>query len=176
MNIRQIVLQQLERFVDQGPEAVEAVILNRNGQKRYILATEFEAGQVTISFDDFDRYSLALHSLEVSHNVADDEAFDLEAQARHIVDQVTYLEETLTLIEIDEAAKMAQVRSETPTELDGTISYWEAVIAGDTKPVTTLSRYEWEAEQSERAIVAHPITLGTIARIAGDLAGSVEQE
>ncbi|NJN94675.1 MAG: hypothetical protein HC875_11570, partial [Anaerolineales bacterium] len=118
MNLDKRVIEQLEQLVTKGPKQVDAVILNSAQQQGYIVGVPAEAGEpsAAINLEAYDRYSVALRQLEVSHEqTALPEDYDPVAHVRRcaerVVQRLTYLEEPLILLELDPAEKLAQLRS-----------------------------------------------------------------
>ncbi len=181
MTINQRVTQHLEKLAQQGPKAVEAVILTSPRQKGYImgLPSEKKAPAVTLTLKDYDRYSATLRKLEVNLPVGIGNNGATEAYLRHCVQQVaqrlTYLESPLVLLELDASQTQAQLRSDPPTQTDEEIHYWESLINLTPLPKISLAHYRWIANQHEREIIAYPATFITLGRLAQDLALSLSE-
>lgn len=181
MEISTRVVKRLEEFISKGPEQAEAIVLDSPQQKGYIVAVpneEMEFG-ITVTFRDYDRYSVVLRTLEVSHNVASLNGSS-EDYLHHCADQITqrlsYLEEPMALVELDEGAGLAQLRTEPIQQAEDTIIYWEALLRINPDPKVSLSRYRWTPDQRDREVLEYPATVGIIGRMAADLAASLAQE
>jgi len=173
MKLSQRIVQHLEQFTAQGPQAVDAAII-RDG-KAYIigLPAEGDGPSVALTIADYDRYSVTLLNVEV--NQATDEAQALEQYAEQVARRLTYLEEPLTLLELAEEDNLAQLRSQAPSEADEVITYWEALIWNKPQPRATLARYRWSPDQPDRQAIPYPATFTQVARMAEDLAASLEE-
>ena len=180
MNIGQQVIKQLERFVAEGPKAVDAVLL-KEGQG-YIIGVSSDGAEaaIAITVRDFDRYSLTLRRLEVTQ--PGEAALDLAGYAAQVSARLTYLEEPLALVEIDtsEASEasdhVAILRSQPPRQTGQEIVYWEAVVHPTPQPQVSLARYRWSPQQPGREVCYHPLTFGTVGRLAEDLALSLSNQ
>ncbi|MCB0153729.1 MAG: hypothetical protein KDF65_02955 [Anaerolineae bacterium] len=172
MNINQQVTELLERFVAEGPKAVEAVLLDGESQG-YIVGVNNgdDRASVSITVRDFDRYSLNLRRLEVTQPGA--ATLDLAGYAGQIAGRLTYLEEPLALIEIDAVEDAAILRSEPPHQTGDEIAYWEAVVHTLPEPHVRLARYRWSPHQPQREVGHQPLTFGTVGRLAADIALSL---
>lgn len=174
MKISKRVAEQLDRFVAHGPQAVEAAIIEVEGQRAYIVGLPAEGAEphLALTVADYDRYSVTLLNLEV--NLPQAEASqDLQHYAAQVAKRITYLEEPLSLVELATEQNLAQLRSQPPQQEDGSVTYWEALIWTKPQPRATLTRYRWSPGQKEREAVAYPATITLAGRMAEDLAGSL---
>lgn len=172
MHISQQVIKQLERFVAEGPKAVEAILLDGESQGYIVGVSNGDDGaSVSITVRDFDRYSLNLRRLEVTQ--PGPAALDLAGYAAQVAERLTYLEEPLALIEIDAAQDAAILRSEPPHQTGEEITYWEAVVHTAPQPHVSLARYRWSPPQPQREVCHQPLTFGTVGRLAADIALSL---
>jgi hypothetical protein len=172
MNIGQQVIKQLERFVAEGPKAVEAVLLDGESQGYIVGVSNGDDGaSVSITVRDFDRYSLNLRRLEVTQPGA--ATLDLAGYAAQVAERLTYLEEPLALIEIDMAQDAAILRSEPPHQTGEEIAYWEAVVHTIPRPHVGLARYRRNPPQPQREVCHQPLTFGTVGRLVADIALSL---
>lgn len=183
MNLDKRVIEQLEQLVTKGPKQVDAVILNSAQQQGYIVGVPAETGgpSAAITLEAYDRYSVALRQLEVSHKQdALPEDYDPVAYVRRCaeraVQRLTYLEEPLILLELDPAEKLAQLRSAPPGQDGETLAYWELFIRATPQLHARLTRYRWQPDKHEREQVVYPATFAALGRIAQDLALSIIEE
>lgn len=137
-----------------------------------VTVTEADGTTATATVADSDRYSVTIDKLTVATPTSDNGP-SLADAAQNVIDNVTYLDETFALVELDEEEGVAQLRSETPDTDGDTINYWEAVINDKAQPQADLTRYEWSPNQADRQPVAHPLTHKTVGRLAKDLADSL---
>ncbi|MCK6625178.1 MAG: hypothetical protein L6R45_08375 [Anaerolineae bacterium] len=183
MNLDKRVIKQLEQLVTKGPKQVEAVILNSAQQQGYIVGVPAEAQgpSASITLEAYDRYSVALRQLEVSHEQStlpedSDPVAYLRRCAERAVQRLTYLEEPLILLELDPAEKLAQLRSDPPRQEGEKLTYWEVFIRATPHLHVRLSRYRWQPDKPEREQITYPATFATLGRIAQDLALSIIEE
>lgn len=180
MNLDKRVVAQLEQLAAKGPKSIDAVILNPP-QQGYLVGVpmaEQEPG-AAITLEAYDRYSVSLRQLEVSHSPSSapqsrDEAY-LRRSAERATSRLTYLEEPLLLLELDPAEKLAQLRSDPPQQEDEALTYWEIFISAEPQPRARLARYRWQPGQG-REQITYPATFATLGRLAQDLALSLIEE
>lgn len=180
MNLDKRVIEQLEQLALKGPKQVEAVILNSAQQQGYIVGVPAGAEEpsAALTLEAYDRYSVALRQLEVSHQQVvllegSDPAAYLRRCAERAVQRLTYLEEPLLLLELDPAEKLAQLRSDPPQPDGEARIYWELFIRARPQRHARLTRYRWQPGKPEREQVTYPATFATLGRIAQDLALSI---
>ncbi len=176
MNISKQVSERLETLGTKGPNQIDAVVLDSAQQPGYIVGVPIEEYNLGISLtlQGYDRYSVTLRQLEVSHNVAAPAGQEIDDKLRQWIEQISqrlsYLEEPLTLLELDKEAKVAQLRSVSPHQDGEELTYWEAMIHAAPQPRVSLTRYYWSPDRSEREVAVYPVTFGTVSRIAQDVA------
>lgn len=182
MEISMHVVKRLEQLAGKGPEQVEAVFLDSTQQKGYIVAVPAEenAPHITITLQDFDRYSIVLHTLEINHarnlvTNGKNESNFLQCCADQIIQRLTYLEEPMTLLELDAEEGLAQLRTK-PTRRQNEVIYWEALVQARPHPKATLTHYRWTPDYPEREVLVYPATFAWVGRISADLAMSLSQE
>lgn len=181
MNISKQFAQHLEKLAAHGPQAVEAALLNPPDNGKYIVGLTVDGppqAHISLTLHDYDRFSAALRRLAVSFGP--DEAqipptTGLSRWAEKVVQQLSYLEEPLTVLELTPADGVAQLRSAGPTIDDQTRLYWEVVLSLEPQPAATLTRYRWSPELDDREVVVYPVAFATVGRLAQDLAQSLEQ-
>lgn len=178
MNLDKRVIEQLEQLVNKGPKQIDAVILNSAQQQGYIVGVPAGAEEpsAALTLEAYDRYSVALRQLEVSHQQAampegSDPAAYLRRCAERAVQRLTYLEEPLILLELDPAEKLAQLRSDPPHQDGEKLTYWELFIRATPHLHARLARYRWQPDEREQ--ITYPATFATLGRIAQDLALSI---
>jgi hypothetical protein len=181
MNLGKRVIKQLEQLSTKGPKQVDAVILNSTPQQGYIVGVPAEANEpsAAITLEAYDRYSVTQRHLEVSYDnwptdTGKDEAY-LRKCAEWVAHRLTYLEESLVLLELDAGEKLAQLRSNPPHQEEQDLTYWEVLLWAEPRPRARLARYSWTPGSAERELVAYPATFATLGRIANDLALSLKQ-
>jgi hypothetical protein len=185
MNISKQVSDRLETLAAKGPNEVEAVILDSTQEEGYIVGVALEEQNlgITLTLQGYDRYSVALRQLEVSHNVdsnltgqtSEAAKEKLQHWADQIIQRLNYLEEPLTLLELDAGARIAQLRSVSPHRDEETLTYWEAMIQAEPHPRVKLSRYYWSPVGPTREVAVYPAAFGILGRIAQDLAESLTE-
>jgi hypothetical protein len=177
MNISKGVVERLEELANKQPEPV--VIDPATSRKGYHVKVPVQEHNLTILLilEDYDRYSAALRYVEISQDslaqgeeVADDY---LHRRAKEAIERLTYLEEPVTLVELDGDAGLAQVRSQPPEHRDEAVIYWELEIWSRPHPRLKLTRYRWTPGQVGRELVVHPVAFARLGRMAEDLALSL---
>lgn len=173
MKLSQRVTQQLEQFVTHGATAVDAAVIETGGLQATIvgLPTEGEGPSVGLTIADSDRYSVILLGLEVNYGRPADR--DLQTYADQAIQRLTYLEESLVLVELDAHNHLAQLRSQVGETPDSPITYWEVLIWDQPHLRATMARYRWSPDKPEREATPYPATFGQAARLAEDLAASL---
>jgi hypothetical protein len=174
MNLSKRVIQQLEQLAAKGPQQIEAVILPNQGS--YIVGVPGEDNEpsTAITLEAYDRYSVTMRSLEVtaSHLPAKSTT-ELRRCADEVARRLSYLEEPLILLELDQEDNQAQLRSQSPHQEGEGCTYWEAMLWASPHPRLRLARYRWSPDQTEREIIAYPTTFAMMGRIVQDLASSL---
>lgn len=127
---------------------------------------------------DLDRFSVNMRRLTVATNTlpppdAAQRSDRLDALANMLINRLSYLEEPLTLVEVDAGDGLAQLRSNPPLREEGQISYWELVISLDPTPALSLARYHWSPELPEREPLPYPAASPQLGRITDTLAGAL---
>jgi hypothetical protein len=181
VNIQQRTIDQLEKLAAKGPSQIEAII--RNGsQPGYVIGVPPAEGRgagASLTIENYDRYSVILRHLEVYDNSltisSDNTKAYLEQCAAELSQRVTYLEEPLTLVELDPVEGLAQLRSASPLAEAGQdkVVYWELLVWTTPHPRTKLARYQWRADQRDRENLVYPATFVTLSRLNKDLAESL---
>ena len=178
MNINKQVRKKLEQLVSKGAKEAGVVVLDSARQKAYVVAvsSEGKGPAVSLTLTDYDRYSVTLRNLQVSHNYAlvegDTEDY-LRQRVAQIIDHITYLEEPLELLELDPEAGMAQLRSNLSRQTDKETIYWQALVQTQPHPTISLTRYRWTPDNRKREVFVYPATFATLGRMAQDLADSL---
>jgi hypothetical protein len=176
MDIRQQIIKYLERLAAKGPREVEAVLLDA-AERGYLVGLPLEGpgSGVSLNIEEYDRFSVTLRHLEVYDNsqaINDSEGY-LRQVAEQIRQRLVYLDEPLTLVELDSVEYIAQLRSElTQTEAPER-TYWEVMVYTSPQPHARLMRYHWSADAPARQVMSYPMTFGTVGRLVEDLARSL---
>lgn len=182
MDIKDQVIEQLNKFAAKGPKQVEAIV-QESPEPSYILgivSPTSEGVGASLNLADYDRFSVALRHLEVFNKKIQLEADDikpyLQQSAEAVVSKLTYLEEPLELLELDPVEGVAQMRSTPPqTDSDDSITYWEVFLQVSPYPHAKLARYHWSADKGDREVTVYPATFTTLGRITADLAAGLNQ-
>lgn len=180
MQIRKSVIEQLEQLVNRKPEEVPGVILPSAQQEGYIVTipTGENTPNISVTLQDYDRYSVILRKLEVNTNglpLNHEVETYLRGCAEEITTRLTYFEEPMTLFELDTTAGQAQLRTE-PVQENEAVIYWEVFIEAASNPKATLTRYRWTPDQRDREATGYPATFVLVGRIATDLAESLSNQ
>ncbi|MCB0209239.1 MAG: hypothetical protein KDJ52_07910 [Anaerolineae bacterium] len=184
MDIKEQLIEQLNQFAAKGPEHVEAVIQNtpERGYIVDVLSKTDDSVGASLNVADYDRFSVALRHLEVFNKSttvdADEVKTYLQQSAEAIVEKLTYLEEPLELLELDQTEGIAQIRSNPPltNAAENEAIYWEVFLRATPHAHVKLTRYHWSANTGDRTIVAYPATFTTLGRIAEDLANGLAKK
>ena len=180
MSLQQQVIQRLEQLVSQGPQSIEAV-MPATPDKGYIIgvpADEHGRSGVSLNLADYDRYSVTLRHLEVFNQTIGVESVEVENYLRQVATEIsqrlTYLEEPLTLVELNMVDNIAQLRSSPPQQQSlNESTYWEVMLYVTPHPHARLTRYRWTADSHERVAMAYPATFAMLGRLAEDLVESL---
>jgi hypothetical protein len=133
---------------------------------------------VSVTMEDYDRYSATLRHLGLSFDgtpatpVTGREAY-LRRCATRLSERLTYLEGPLALLELDIEAGSVQLRTEQPVQDGPAVTYWEVLVNIDPKPRAGLARYLWQPGDRDRQAAIYPATFATLGRLAEDLAESL---
>jgi hypothetical protein len=128
-----------------------------------------------LEFFDYDRYSVTLRALEVGDGapVEGDAGAYLSHRAAEIARCLSYLEERLTVWELDGDERIALLRSSPPHREGDEVSYWEVTLSvGHAR----LMRYRWAPGMVEREAIAYPATFALVGRMADSLAEALEAD
>ena len=90
----------------------------------------------------------------------------LREQADRLARQVTGLLEPLRVVEIDDGAALAQLRSQAPAQRDGAARYYEVTRHADG--TTHLRRYQTRPAESKRQAIPFSLTHEALAKIVRD--------
>lgn len=176
MDIKQQIIKYLEKLAAKGPREVEAVMLDST-ERGYLvgLPPEGPGSGVSLNIEEYDRFSVTLRHLEVydsSLAISDGEAY-LRQVAAQICQRLVYLDEPLTLVELDTIEYVAQLRSELTQTEAAERTYWEVMVHASPRPHARLMRYHWSAAAPARQVLSYPMTFGTVGRLVEDLAKSL---
>ncbi len=119
--------------------------------------------EVRVRLADWDRLGCLLERLELQHTKGQ----PLRIAPPAIADTITYLGESLRVIETEEARGRAILRSGRPIVRGGKPEYFEVIL--DPTPGLTLSRYAYDSERGERVAIAAPLTRQALERLVEDL-------
>lgn len=123
--------------------------------------------ELEMEISDADRLGILATKTHVTAGpgAADDQV--LATQADEMIRRVTYLQESLALIELDRRRCRAVLRSANPRVAGDTLDYYEAVLESGRS--ATLRRYRYERGRRARRPIAANLSTETAARLAGDL-------
>jgi hypothetical protein len=124
--------------------------------------------RVGVRLADWDRLGCLLDGLEMRHCRGEPLPIDPARAAARI----SYLGETLEIIEIEEAEGRAVLRSNPPRTEEARISFFEMVL--DRGEGLSLTRYVYDRQRSERSPVPASITRETLERLLQDLNALVQ--
>lgn len=177
MSIKQELMARLSQLAADGPEKTPGIIINQKQLERYTIVIPAEKNRPTVSLTlaDYDRYSVTFCNLSIKHNTpapvhpaAVTEY--LQEKADLIIQQINYLVEPLTLIELDPTEGVAQLRSVPHDPNAPERTYWEAILQVGEHPKITMARYHWHVNAADRELIAYPSIFDNLARLAEDLA------
>ncbi len=162
-----------------GPEHIGAVV-QKTPEPGYIVGipAEDERAGVSLNVADYDRYSVTLQHLEAQDNSLTINEDDTESYLRQCATEITkrlvYLDEPLTLLELNIVDGVAQLRSAPPKNTPDESTYWEIFVQATPHPRAKLTRHHWTAATpAQRSLVTYPATFATLGRLAEDLAASL---
>ena len=124
--------------------------------------------RVRLKLADWDRLGCLLERLEIRQ--AQGGSFGLDPA--RIEAKVTYLGETLALIEAEEGGKKAILRSAPPRRDGEEVCFFEMVL--DRSEGLSLVRYAYDCGRRERSAVPAPLTISTLDRLLTDLLSLAE--
>ena len=154
-----------------GQQAAAAVRARARTARAPFVHQEVIGGiHLKIEVQDLDKYGVLLHEIVVSNEQPADQRVRelLQRQAAEIESRFTYLLEAFRLIELDETAGTAQIRSGTPYHEAGALHYYEVLLRGGN--TLTFTRYQRKDRNSARALEACYVTEQLLARICEDAA------
>jgi hypothetical protein len=122
---------------------------------------------VDVEVEQSERYAVGVRGITVRPAQP---SGDVRRSAERIVERVDALDEPLQVVEVDERAGRAVVRSAAPETDDGGVSYWE----GDVQPEqTSLRRYRKDHAAPDRELITAPLPHRDAGRAAEQLADAV---
>jgi hypothetical protein len=130
-----------------------------------------EAGwTATLTGDTFDTLGCRLDALELNRNAPATVATsgrNLTSHAKAVATRATGLLEPLALIEVDQAADQALLRSREPARKGGDLHYYEARFEGLDR--VSVRRFKGSMATPKRTAVPFALTHEAIAKLADDL-------
>lgn len=127
-----------------------------------------EAGGVRVHATvlDRDRLAAVCETLTITRSArADTDA--LARRARALAGRVSYLEEPLAVVEIDDPARTALLRSAPPLAEGDQRVFYEVTLREDR---ATLQRFRTGGRSSRRRAVPFTLTRGLLTRLINDVA------
>lgn len=181
MTLKQRIIERLEQLTAKGPTYVDAIVQDsaRSGYLVGVPASESDRAGASLSLENYDRYSVTLLHMDIFLSNETVDADQVEVFLRHSTAEInrrlTYLEETLELVELDLTEGVAQLRSNPPYTNGGgaMATYWEIMVQATPQPHVRIGRYRWQASNEGREILAYPATFATLGRMAEDLVASL---
>jgi hypothetical protein len=119
--------------------------------------------QLSLQLADWDRLGCSLARLEMKPQPGS----RLNLDPAQIEEKITYLEERLKVIEIEEARGKAVLRSAPPQREGKVLSFFEMAL--DPTEGLSLVRYAYDREQGERSLVSTALTRIALERLLTDL-------
>ncbi len=158
-----------------GQKAVAAVKV-RAGTARAPFVHE-EAGDgihLKIEIQDGDKFGVLVRQLAASGAAAHDQPLKilLAEQAAKAEKRFTYLLESFKLIESDEVAGTAQLRSGAPYREADTLHYYEILLRGGNELL--FARYQKKGKNGSREIEPCYFTEAVLARVCEDAAAVLQ--
>jgi hypothetical protein len=124
--------------------------------------------RLTLQLDAASPVGVAFTSLRFDdENAAGRSPDQLRAWGDRLTARLTYLMEPLVVLEVDDQAGAAELRSKSPTVRDGVRSYYEARLRREG--TLDLRRVAFDAEDRSRRPVPCQLTLEALERLADDL-------
>lgn len=140
--------------------------LERSGEIRF---TEGDL-RVRLTHTDWDRLGCLLECFELQ----DTRSVRRAIEPVRIAEKITYLGETLKLIEADEGKGRAILRSAPPCAREGGVSFFEVVV--DRVRGLSLTRQNFDRQRGERHRIPAPLTRHALERLLIDLVDVVSPE
>ncbi len=153
-DIRKQIERQLDGFADANHCGAGMIELS-DGERKLrcrVLSTDRLACEIE---------SIQVHSPEL--NVLNAESLD--ALSVQLSDRISYLEESLTLVEKDAIAIEAQLRSTRPMLAEGAKNYFELIVGRNG---VLLQRYQ-KSVGNQRTTVPAVLSRATVCRLCSDL-------
>lgn len=120
---------------------------------------------VTFNIDCADVVGCRLWEIALSHKEIKP---DILSWAKHISENVTGLLEPLQLLEIDNNKQTALMRSETPSQEDTFVTYYEIKLQGDGQ--ATFQRYQGDRSgKTKRQQIAFTLTHEVLVKLVSNL-------
>lgn len=161
-------LAQLRRSPDEKPPALKP--LPACG---WLYEDVVDGIHLKLELADFDRFGYLLHKITAVRAGSLPAGKPLKAllveQAAALENRITYLLEGFRLIELDETAHRAQVRSSTPFREEETIQYYEILL--EQGSVLVFGRYA--GNRHTRSLQAFHVTDDVCRRLVNDLAAAL---
>src|SRR5688572_26965450 len=93
-----------------------------------VSTNDIEGVKVTVELEASDTLAVLLKSMRVEGAPKQTGAATLREQSRAIVDEITYLDGELALIEVDGTANAVQIRSRKPSPQENGVRFVEVVL------------------------------------------------
>jgi hypothetical protein len=144
--------KELNRRLQQIPSDQAAVISVSDGRLG-----------IDLHVSDWNRLGCLLEGLRLERR--DDAQLSLDPT--RIVERITYLEESLSIIETEIESGRAILRSSPPRISGGSTSFFEVDL--NQRRGLSLRRYNYDRDLRERFPVAAPLSSATLERLISDL-------
>ena len=146
----------------------------RAGHAPFVHEEVSDGIHLAFEIQDSDKYGVLLRRLTVRREGAVAQGMLkalLQAQAAEAESRFTYLLESFKLIELDETAGSAQIRSGAPYREADTLHYYEILLRGGTS--LSFARHQKQGKNGEREIEPSYVTEQVLARLCDDGAAVV---
>lgn len=158
-----------------GPQILAAVKAHSRAAAPFVHEEVGDGIHLKIEVQDRDKFGVLVRAINMSRNGAHAQPLDkavLAAQAAEVEKRLTYLLESFKLIELDEAAGTAQLRSGAPYREAETLHYYEIVLRGGHS--LSFARYQKQGKNNSREIEPCYLTEQMLARLCDDAAAVLQ--
>jgi hypothetical protein len=136
--------------------------------RQTLIASDAASGwRAALTADGCDTVGCRVWEMDLARDRA---AADLRGWAERLAARATGLLEPLKLLELDAERGMAQLRSGTPSQRGGVVSYYEITLRG--KGEASVRRFQATRDGKPREQIAFALTHEVLAKLAGDVAAS----
>ena len=135
------------------------------------LSVQDSSGHLTleIDFDKIESLGCLISELRFKCLTSKTNFSDLQEWSRRLSSRITYLLESLAVLEFDPQAGQALIRSHKPTVHQQLASFYEVLLELSLAGCLTLRRYENNKTLQQRTLVSLCLTREVLLRLAEDL-------